>query len=516
VAGFGFVGVPGFGYTALCILIAVIGLEVAIELGLSIGYLASPAFMDHIEASVASNAHYFLAGLPLYPALDSYTFNGLLYGPLLAELNSLGSVLFGEALASKVIGWVAAWSAVALMVGSGWKSRTGSRGLVGAAYALCLLVSLGADLTLGRSEPLLLLLATTALFMAVHQSNPFGLATIGLLCGAAADLKLHGPAYLLAPLCLCIVRYWPRRTARHRLATLLLLAAAGVVGLVVPFLPSNVSAEQYVRYLTLALKHGLDLDLFGRNCVFMLGMWAPMILFFRGAVPAWGGGLGAGRLELLVFGAALLIAESAVIVVASKPGAGIHHLLPFLALHAYLFQRLYIAELDFGTGEDSADSKAALALLATILGMAWPTAQAYGQLFAFDRQRPQHVRMRDELQRMATRFPGGMIGVAGDSSYDLTNFRPWITRRGVPQTDYGAYMDLRLSGIDDAPLRSAFDRCAIPFIYMPKPGAPFSVNSKYGGALFSDALRADFARRYSAVAAESDFEVFACTTGPRG
>src|SRR5579871_411421 len=78
---------------ALCVLLAVIGVSVLSEFVLTTWYLSVPGYMDHIEASVASNVHYFRQGLALYPSPDSFTFHGLLYGPLLVELNSLGYLI---------------------------------------------------------------------------------------------------------------------------------------------------------------------------------------------------------------------------------------------------------------------------------------------------------------------------------------------------------------------------------------------------------------------------------------
>jgi hypothetical protein len=487
-------------------LLALICASVAVELVLTGWYAITPAYIDHIEASVASDAHYFLAGLPLYPPFNSYTFHGLLYGPLLAEVNSLGSVVFNSALASKVIGWLAAWIAIATLLTSAGRAGLGLRSFVGCGYALCLLVSLGGDVTIGRSEPLLLLCTAIALAIAVHWPSLSGLMLLGLLCGAAADLKIHGPVYLLAPVYLWIARQPTDHLRKHWLAMLACLAGAAIIGVALPFAPSNVSAAGYLSYLQLALRHGLDLDMFRRNCVFLLGMWAPILLFLRPVAGATG-----APPALRGFAWTLLGAECVVVVVASKPGAGMHHLLPFLTLHAYLLQSLYIEQRASSPGASrSVDTRATLALAATILGMLWPTAQSYSRLLEFELRWPEHVRQRDELLRFTAQFPHGMIGVAGEASYVLANFRPWITQQGTPQTDYGAFMDLRLSGLGDEPLRLALDLCRMPFVYMPRPGMPFTLMSRYGGALFSDALRDEFTQRYSLVAVGNYFDVFAC------
>ena len=90
-------------------------LALLIEALLSTWYLCSPTYMDHIEASTASTTHYFMQGKPVYPALNSFTFHGLLYGPLLPELNSLGYLLAGGILGSKLVGWAAGWLSLGII-----------------------------------------------------------------------------------------------------------------------------------------------------------------------------------------------------------------------------------------------------------------------------------------------------------------------------------------------------------------------------------------------------------------
>jgi hypothetical protein len=498
---------PGL-YAAVCA-------SIITELFLTTWYLFSPAYLDHIEASVASNVHYFLAGLPLYPPLDSYSFSGLLYGPLLTELNALGYVVFRDSFCAKLIGWLAGWIAVAVLATLSWRRARGTASLAALTYALAFLFSLGAALTADRSEPLLLLFAGCSLAVALNLKGLPGLTLLGLLCGAAMGLKAHAALYVAPSL---YVWASGRTTQQWReewkLAAACFCGATALV-LVVPFLPQNVSLAGYLRYLTLAAKHGLSLDLFGRNCAFLSGLWAPILLLaggFQQLRQAGGTWIG--------FALTVLGSECIVLVAASKPGAGIHHFMPFLAAHVLLFQDLYAftpaaSGLTPAAGGmvPAARGRAALALTAAVLGMITPTFQTFGSLIAFDLRLPEQLRQRDELLEFAMRFPRGMLGVSDDSSYQLANFRPWLTARGVSQTDYGAFMDLELSGATDEPLRSAFARCTIPFVYVPRPGVPFALTSSYRARpLFSDTLRREFAARYSRVESGVYFDVFACRT----
>jgi hypothetical protein len=159
----------------------------------------------------------------------------------------------------------------------------------------------------------------------------------------------------------------------------------------------------------------------------------------------------------------------------------------------------------------AASRRAVLAATAAAAGMIVPTAQAYSEWINCLSQHVQQYQKRNELLKVAQQFPGGMIGVSDDASYDLSDFRPWITRKGALQTDYGALTDLRFSGVSDMPLALAFRDCRLPYIYMGKSGVPFTLRSTYTGMpLFSDAVREQFAAHYTRVATLRWFNVYAC------
>jgi hypothetical protein len=493
---------------ALPTLYGLVALGIATELVLTTWYLFVPGYMDHIEASVASNVHYFKAGMALYPRTDSYTFHGLLYGPLLVELNSLGYLIPASVLSAKIVGWIAAWSALAVIVALSRGGSAGSHTLLGAAYALCLLVSFGGELTTDRAEPILLLSAALALAVAMHFRGVTGASILGLLCGAVSALKLHAPLYCAAPV---LIWYESRLKGRWRQdapVMALAFALSALIGAAFPFIPQNISIHGYLEYLVLATRHGANARLLLLNGAYMLGMWAPVLVLIGSFAN-----VGSIRRSTLRFAIALFATECVVVLVASKPGAGVHHFIPFLASHAYLFQQLYVETAVTPVARVSSDARAAAALAATVIAMIFPTLHTQGQLLVFNDQAPILRQQRDELLGFYAEYPGGMVGVAGNESYALANLRPWLTLHGALQTDYGAYMDMKLSGVDDTALRDAFDACRIANVFMPKPGEPFTLASNYGGSLFSDVLRSSFERHYRIVARGDFFDVFSCAAG---
>jgi len=495
------------------------------ELVLTTWYLFSPTYLDHIEASTASDAHYFRQGIALYPDLDAYTFHGLVYGPLLAELNSLGYLFASGVLASKLIGWIAAWLAMAMLVAmpapaavpgqvagpvqaaSPVSVAAGRRWpwVVATALTLCILASFGSVLTADRADSLLILCAISGFFAVLYRPTLLALAVAAASAGAAADLKLHGPIYLVPAL------YWWMR-AQNPLTParwLKAVAVAGVAGLLavgLPFLPHNVSLHGYLVYLGLASHHGLVWGEFGWNVAFLAVLWAPVALI-----------LGATRAmprDLRIFAAMLLALELVVAVIAAKPGAGIHHLLPFLGFHAFLMRQMLCVASPQPEGERYALHGATAALAVILLGLAWPAGGVLRHLLRFDLQMPRQQATRAELVTFSDRYPRGMLGICDASSYDLASFRPWLTVTGTLQTDYGALMDLKLSGVSDAPLALALERCDIPYLYMPRQGAPFSMTSRYGGPLFSATVRERFGQHYTLQESGQMFSVYKCEPVP--
>ncbi|MEP7244942.1 MAG: hypothetical protein ABI885_14855 [Gammaproteobacteria bacterium] len=481
-----------------------VGLAGITELALSTAYLFSPTYFDHVEPTIAAIALYFRQGQPVYPDLNSYTFHGILYGPLLAELNSMGYVLGHTVFATKVLGWVAAWTSLAIIAITTWRGGRGLPAIAAVASAVCVLVSFGHLLTWNRADPLLLLCATLALATAIRWPDTRGLVVAAFLAGAATALKVHG-AFYVAPALYVWAAERPQRSLREWLAAASITVVATVIGATLPLLPSSVSLHAYVEYLKLATAHGLSAGMFAGNCVFLLGLWAPILLAVlavpRAAVTTWrvGGFMGA-----------LLVAELVVTAIASKPGAGSHHMLPFLGYHAWLLLMLF---REAGARPDGigAAPVAAVGLAAILAGMAGSSAAAFWNLLQFDLQIPAQERMRAELMSFAGRYPHGVMGIADGQSYYSTFLRPWLVFAGTRQIEYGALMDLKLSGVSDESLARAFASCEIPFLYFPAGGQPFAMTNHYDQQpLLSESVRGAFSRRYTLAASGQFFDVFAC------
>jgi hypothetical protein len=103
------------------------------------------------------------------------------------------------------------------------------------------------------------------------------------------------------------------------------------------------------------------------------------------------------------------------------------------------------------------------------------------------------------------------MGVSDTRGYGLSHFR--VELRGE-QIDYGAYMDLALSGVKPVALAERMKSCAIGKIVLPRDGEPFSMDNFYTNTpLFPDSIRLQFRDAYEKVQEGQFFSVYSCKPG---
>ena len=453
---------------------------------LGLAYAFYPNFLDHAEPAMATLGIALMQGLPLYPPLEDASFRGLLYGPLVAETQAaalyLGATLAGlpVLVASKLAGLAAFLLASALFfrLAPGWGFAR--------AYYLLFLLPFGLLAFWNRCEPVFLLLVAASFWAAAparRMSRPAALLLLGLCAGLASGMKLHGFLYIAPAAAIVLARRKPAA------GDLLILATSAAAAFLLLFLPGNVSASAFFGYLRLAAGHGLSGALFLLNLAFAAALWCPLL-----ALP---GGWRLLRKPPLL---ALALLQLGVAVIASKPGAGIHHLLPFIPANALVFAAY---------AQPPRQTAASLVWLAALV-----PGLAASALLAFHMARDwsAYDRARAELMQIRTKYPDLVMGVGGSSFYPYAFMRPMLALNGPPQVEYSSYMDLRLAGAPDTPLREAFDTCRIRHLAMPRREAPFSMASYYapGVPMFSDALRETFARRYVKVAGGAWYDTYEC------
>ncbi|MEJ1963955.1 MAG: hypothetical protein WDO56_21380 [Gammaproteobacteria bacterium] len=451
-------------------------------IGTAVLYLAFPGYFDHLEPTTATLGQVFARGSTLYPYPDFYPYYGVLYGPGLAISQSMFSGLGLPVLvASKLPGVLALLCSIPIM----WRLS----GHVLARGYFLLLIPFGYFLFWVKAEPFLVLLVCLALLIADRRKSGYLLAiAIGLLAGVASALKIHGAIYVGAAYLAATI------LVPAAVSELLVIVAAAIFGFMCFFASESVSLSSFLDYLRLAGRHGLSAKLWLQNFVYLVLMLAPLALVVR---------RGPQRALFNLKLAGIAACELLVTVVAAKQGAGTYHLIPLIPVNACLLQQactLGEVREDFRVRlmytVITIPALASIFFMLATMGMYWGQLRAAGQ----------------ELQQLQAGNPSGLtMGVSNDDDYGLSYLRVMLP---AEQVDYGAYMDLELSGIAPDALEEKMRSCAIGMWVVPGKSLPFSLNSYYTHRpLFPDRLRQQFNTSYEKIEEGRYFAVYACRPG---
>lgn len=455
----------------------------------ALAYLAYPNYIDHVEPTLATLGLMLKAGQPLYPPLDSPTFHGLLYGPLLAQIQALFQWLSPDPIFNSKLPGVLALLAFFALAAHSLRSAL-ARG------TLLALLPFGLYLFWNRAEPFFLLACALA-WWACRRPGLGGTALLGILCGLAFTLKLHGVLYI-APFVLIRVRELPWAGSAWRVHGTA-FAAAGAATVLACFAGDSISVAGYAHYLMMATRHGLAGAMLHRNLVYGLGLAIPLWVGLRWReLP---------RAEALLV-VAILCLEAVAVLLGSKPGAGTHHLMPFIFINACLLERLQ--------GVHAQQRLERLKYAFLILGIYFLVIVAPSNLRKEARRYDfvQQPALRHELQELAKRYPDALMayGSGEPLAYSHAFYRVLLQAKGSQQVDAAAYMDLAYSGLPDQPLADLLASCARGTLFVPRAGTPYSIKSYYTDqALFSDRVRTAFEQHYRLVEAGRFYDVYRCS-----
>ncbi len=452
----------------------------ALFVAASVIYLAFPGYFDHMEPSVALLGGAMVRGEALYPVAEVFPYHGTVYGPALAHVQ-MASNHFGLSIiaASKLPGVVAFMAALLLLL------LATNRSMISRGYLL-LLLPFGAILFWNRAEPFLLLLVCVAIFLGLRKPDGKTLPIMfGVLAGVASALKIHGAIYVFAA--------WLAISLGTgvSVAALLCFGVGAVAAFFVFFLPQHVSFAGLLSALMNARDQGLSPAMAAQSFAFLVFMNAPVVMLWRG-----------GRLDrrdtvILVL---VLALETLVAVLASKPGAGPHHLLPFIPVNALIVQYLHAArpEMNVYLIRVLYASVVCHALLVFAGTLAKPMAVGWQAM----------AQARAEVAHFDSAYPGLVMGVTDQGGYAYTFFRPLLSAR---QIDYATFMDLQYTGTGDGEFLERLHACTIPALLMINTGAPFSLGNAYTDRpLFSDDLRTAFAEHYVLAESQRYFSAWTC------
>jgi hypothetical protein len=484
---------------------------------IAVWYALDKRYYDFAEPTLPAVAWMFESGKPLYPPPDAPERYAHIYGPMAFIPLGAAMRVFGTDLG--VTKWVGAGAGTVSLVLLFWilNIRVGSRlAAIFTGYcALLLLVFRNAAFWV-RPDSLELLCSSIGLVAALHRSRVSWLA-LGLSAGVLWNLKFTGPLYSLPIFGL----YLERTNRRH----LILATVTAVITMGLPFVVyPNISIHDYGTWILLSAGKGIVWSTLRQNFEWAVYLVAPLVVALHVTVrPAYAKASAGsrrsasregGRQPLTVLSPrvtiSLAVALASVAVLASKPGAGPYHLLPFLPVIAF-FTGLQIHHLR----TDALNSSVLLS------GFSF-TAVAVLIVLAQQTSFISTVRQLDAAGSIAdvTRFldqhPGDVAQIGYSSDERATFVRPLaVFRSHMYLLDQPAIQEHQLAGIEipQATL-DALRSCVVTYWLIPKNGEPFSATNRYpmtqGRALFGNDFRRAFFERYERTGSTEYFDVWKC------
>ena len=483
-------------------------------------YANDQRYYDFAEPTMPAVSWMFEIGKPVYPPPEAAEQYAHIYGPMAFIPLAAAMRVFGTGLT--VTKWIGAGAGILAL----WllfvilRSRVGTRvGLLFTGYcALLLLIFRNAAFWV-RPDSLELLCTSVGLWAALRRSRISWLA-LGLSAGVLWNLKFSGPLYSL-PLFVLLLE----RTNRRQL--ILAIATAAVV-VALPFvIYPNISFHDYRTWILLSASKGIVWPTLRQNLEWAVYLVAPLILAMTVTIrsacaeaPARSrrsASREGGQQPLAVLSPPVAISLAAslasVAVLASKPGAGPYHLLPFLPVIVF-FTCLQLHHLQIEQASGVLRFGVSFTLAAVLIALAQQTSFI------------ETVREIDaagpiaDVKRFLDAHPSAVTQIGYSSDERMTFARPVVVfRSGMYLLDQPAIQEHQLAGVEipnatEETLRS----CAVTYWLIPKTGEPFSAVNRYpmihGRPLFGNGFRRAFSQTYQKSHSIEYFDVWTCLRSP--
>jgi hypothetical protein len=482
----------GWQFSALASLNILSKITFVLALSLAVGYLIFPNYFDHAEPTVATIGQIVQAGGLAYPSGDQWQFIGLIYGPGIYLSNSIAMLVGDPVLGSKLPG-VLAYIASLLVLWYRLPSHISRSALV----LIFFFYEFG---FLNRPDSYLLLLSTLSVAL-VLKSPSWGLLCTGILAGIATTFKFTGFLFFIPVTVLLLIQ-------GHSFRQLWVAIFAGLTVALAPYALSSFSLANHLAYVQSLATQTLSEGLFQRNLAYSLFSILPIAWLWTGVSK---GTSLKNRYGVMIL--VMTVTEFLVCVLASKPGAGPHHLLPGLPLKLWLMHELTLAQEVKGHRS------------VRFLGLVLWSMSLYYIAYGYPKFLKNHFvsveylegqyKAKIEFHSLLKKFPNSYVGVTDSkhANYSLSFFRPYAFA-----SDYGdrldpvAFMEVSFTTkIDDRLFVSKIETCSYSNIILASNGEPFTLLNFYTNKpLFSDELRSVFAREYRLIEKGSYFHVFEC------
>jgi hypothetical protein len=458
-------------------------------------YMVYPAYIEHAEAALSATAWRMLQGIPAYHSLDSADRTTNLYGPVTYLWHAWPLALFGASIpASKVAGVLAA-ALLPLVIALDHR-RLGLAAPAAAMATLGTVAFLNFPVTIRPDCLLAVLVALTVAAIRRGETAPGWGPTIvfGICAGLAVNLKIYALIYF-APLALLhLWGNWRR---------LPVVAAVAAVVAAAPFaMPLFPPRDFFAWFPLMAGKENALAALRDVANHLAVALLPPIVVWAAGRA-AWGRAGGGVRAYLCAHAACVLL----VLYPATKPGAGFHYFLPFLATSIDLTMRGLAAG-----GAERRQRIAVLAGVALILGLAYQPERRFFKILDWAEARAATT----EIAAVLKDHPGETVemGIGGN---DPLNFR-WYSWRnllvyaGNPYTiDISVMMEMtRLKLPMPAETIARIRNCHTRLWLIPKGETPFKLIGYYNQIVVGDDFREAFMAAYERAESRAVYDVWRC------
>jgi hypothetical protein len=301
----------------------------AVFAGIAAWYVGLEGLAGEVEPVVTTLSWLVSNGHPLYTPFDAAERYSVLYGPSVFLTNGLFLKLLGPSVASvKLVSALAAVGSLLLLYAALARCRRDTLAVLLTAAAAMYFWAQGFAVYLVRPDALMVFTLSLGLYSAARLRRPLAILTVAVAAGFAVNLKLHGFLYFVPVAALLALRHGRRAC---------LIAAGGALAVAaLPFVFNpQVSLVDYFAWIRNASRHGLSTEFLALDLGYAAALVLPLALVLALAGRSRWRGTPEGALLL-----SLASVLPAMLVLASKPGAGLVHLLPMAIPTVYVLGRL--------------------------------------------------------------------------------------------------------------------------------------------------------------------------------
>lgn len=457
-------------------------------------------YLDHLESVTAIASWRFMEGQALFKGIHEWPKIGV-YGPLIYIIHSTVFVIFGGSIAfSKLASSVAIAGSVLIFYLYASKRFGVLKTYSGVLMFLAILIIYAPYSFWNRPDPFTVFFVTLAVFAKDLPVERWGRwaphVIVGISMGLAVNLKIHSFIYffpIFVDLC-----GW------KGIRKMIIIGLIAVVVFLIPFIHPDISLVKYLGRTFGGLgDRGVDPGMVKAALRFSLYFLSPALLL--AGLMARGRNFVDGK-DAIYF-VALVITVAVLIVPASIPGTGPHHLLPLLAISID-------AMLRFAKKFDDAPRRQAVALaLLPIIFLAISIPVQRRLMRQIDRIVQENT--AKELHEVAEKFKGRVIEIGYGESFEnhrFSYFKPILVFAGNPvSVNAQEIMEYRSLGFDyTEKFVAQLEACKTPNWLIPKGEHPFKLQSYYDlSGLFGRAADV-FVDRYEKVDTLNDYTLWSC------